>query len=85
MAAVYFTFVTNQLDEDVEPWRTWSGACFGAVAKKGYGICYRFGGNHSILAHISSYKSAENTSSAKFRSHLEEAFREMAELFGGAS
>ncbi|CAJ0588071.1 unnamed protein product [Cylicocyclus nassatus] len=77
--------VTNQLDEDVEPWRTWSGACFGAVAKKGYGICYRFGGNHTILAHISSYKSAENTSSAKFRGHLEEAFREMAELFGAAS
>ncbi|EYB88851.1 hypothetical protein Y032_0240g3340 [Ancylostoma ceylanicum] len=73
--------VTNQIDEDTEQWKTWSGACFGAVAKKGYGVCYRFGGNHSIMAHITSYKSAENTNSAKFRKQLETAFREMAELF----
>uniref|UniRef100_A0A1I7XIN5 Carn_acyltransf domain-containing protein n=1 Tax=Heterorhabditis bacteriophora TaxID=37862 RepID=A0A1I7XIN5_HETBA len=25
------------------------------------GVCYRFAGNHSIFAHISSYKSANNT------------------------
>ncbi|XGW05769.1 hypothetical protein V3C99_016266 [Haemonchus contortus] len=73
--------VTNQIDEDTEPWRTWSGACFGAVAKNGYGVCYRFGGNHMICAHVSSYKSAENTDSARFRSHLTTAFKEIAALF----
>ncbi|VDL77803.1 unnamed protein product [Nippostrongylus brasiliensis] len=30
--------VTNQIDEDSEVWRTWSGASFGAVAKNGYDI-----------------------------------------------
>nr|CDJ95160.1 Acyltransferase ChoActase COT CPT domain containing protein [Haemonchus contortus] len=73
--------VTNQIDEDTEPWRTWNGACFGAVAKNGYGVCYRFGGNHMICAHVSSYKSAENTDSARFRSHLTTAFKEIAALF----
>ncbi|ETN78998.1 hypothetical protein NECAME_00372 [Necator americanus] len=77
--------VTNQVDEDKEKWRTWSGACFGAVAKDGYGICYRFGGNHSIIAHITSYKSAENTNSSRFRGQLETALQEMAALFGGAN
>ncbi|KAK6757430.1 hypothetical protein RB195_015325 [Necator americanus] len=77
--------VTNQIDEDKEKWRTWSGACFGAVAKDGYGICYRFGGNHSIIAHITSYKSAENTNSSRFRGQLETALQEMAALFGGAN
>ncbi|KAK6052871.1 Choline/Carnitine O-acyltransferase [Cooperia oncophora] len=86
--------VTNQIDEDTEPWRTWTGACFGAVAKNGYGVCYRFGGNHGIFAHVTSYKSAENTASssgdyysrviqdsARFRNHLTTAFKEMAALF----
>ncbi|WKY09104.1 hypothetical protein Q1695_001898 [Nippostrongylus brasiliensis] len=73
--------VTNQIDEDSEVWRTWSGASFGAVAKNGYGICYRFGGNHSILAHITSYNSAENTNSTRFRRRLASALNEMAALF----
>lgn len=77
--------VTNQIDEDAEIWRTWSGACFGAVAKDGYGVCYRFGGNHSIFAHVTSYKSAENTSSARFRRRLILAFKEMAALFEAKS
>ncbi|KJH51528.1 Choline/Carnitine O-acyltransferase [Dictyocaulus viviparus] len=73
--------VTNQIDEDNEVWKSWLGACFGAVAQHGYGICYRFAGNHSIIAHVTSYKSARNTDSARFRDHLTNAFRKMADLF----
>ena len=86
--------MTNQVDEDKHKERTWLGACFGAVAHKGYGknmmfsefmlslgICYRFGGNHSIIAHITSYKSAENTDSTRFKQHFIDAVKEMVELF----
>ncbi|VDM61754.1 unnamed protein product [Angiostrongylus costaricensis] len=73
--------VTNQINEDDEVWKSWIGACFGAVTPRGYGVCYRFGGNHSIFAHVTSYKSAENTDSTRFRCHLSNAFREMANLF----
>uniref|UniRef100_A0A1I8AGS1 Carn_acyltransf domain-containing protein n=1 Tax=Steinernema glaseri TaxID=37863 RepID=A0A1I8AGS1_9BILA len=73
--------MTNLHDEDAEPHRSWLGACFGPVAKNGYGVCYRFAGNHTICAHITSFKSAENTDSHRFQQHLKDAFHEMADLF----
>ncbi|VDM41895.1 unnamed protein product, partial [Toxocara canis] len=53
--------LTGQMDEDTKVEDSWIGASFGPVAKHGYGICYRFAGNHSICVHISSLKSAGNT------------------------
>jgi len=75
--------MTNLLDED-DPQMAWLGANFAAVTKDGYGICYRFIGKHSIVAHVSSYKSAVNTDSARFRNRLQQALRECAGLFGSA-
>ncbi|GMR58847.1 hypothetical protein PMAYCL1PPCAC_29042 [Pristionchus mayeri] len=74
--------VTNTMKEDGEfVDKSWLGASFGAVAQTGYGVCYRFAGNHSICAHISSYHSARNTDSYRFRHHLERAFLELSALF----
>uniref|UniRef100_A0A915BWG4 Cyclic nucleotide-binding domain-containing protein n=1 Tax=Parascaris univalens TaxID=6257 RepID=A0A915BWG4_PARUN len=75
--------LTDQMEEDANADDSWLGAAFGPVAKNGYGICYRFAGNHSICIHISSLKSAENTDSHRFRKHLVESFVEMASLFEG--
>jgi hypothetical protein len=57
------------------------GGAFAAVHKEGYGICYRFIGNHGMVAHISSYHSASNTSSTRFQERLEKALEEMICLF----
>ncbi|GMT10003.1 hypothetical protein PFISCL1PPCAC_1300, partial [Pristionchus fissidentatus] len=74
--------VTNTMKEDGEDVnKSWLGASFGAVAKTGYGVCYRFAGNHSICAHISSYHSAQNTDSDRFRANLVKALDEMSALF----
>uniref|UniRef100_A0AC34FEK9 Choline/carnitine acyltransferase domain-containing protein n=1 Tax=Panagrolaimus sp. ES5 TaxID=591445 RepID=A0AC34FEK9_9BILA len=73
--------LTNQVDEDANIDHSWLGACFAAVAKDGYGICYRFAGNHSICAHITSYKSSDRTDSHRFQKNLIEAFHSMAKLF----
>ncbi|CAL2045446.1 unnamed protein product [Caenorhabditis brenneri] len=73
--------VTNQCDEDTDPNDTWLGACFGAVAADGYGICYRFGGNHGIFANVTSYHSAKNTDSTRFAKLLSESFHELSNLF----
>uniref|UniRef100_A0AC34QNZ1 Choline/carnitine acyltransferase domain-containing protein n=2 Tax=Panagrolaimus sp. JU765 TaxID=591449 RepID=A0AC34QNZ1_9BILA len=74
--------LTNQIDEDAVPDNSWLGACFGAVTKDGYGVCYRFAGNHSICIHITSYKSSGKTDAHRFQGHLKESFHEMAKLFG---
>src|SRR5689334_1185933 len=73
--------MTSMLDEE-DPRMAWLGANFAAVTKNGYGICYRYIGGHSIVAHVSSYKSAENTDSARFRDRLQWALRDCAALFG---
>ncbi|CAD6193825.1 unnamed protein product [Caenorhabditis auriculariae] len=73
--------VTNQIDEDSVVDHTWLGACFGPVAKQGYGVCYRFGGNHTICANITSHKSASNTDSALFGKRLAQAFHDISALF----
>jgi hypothetical protein len=72
--------MTTLLDESNEA-EQWLGGAFGAVAHEGYGICYRFMGNNSIVFHITSYHSASNTNSRRFRANLEEALREMIGLF----
>ncbi|GMR50071.1 hypothetical protein PMAYCL1PPCAC_20266, partial [Pristionchus mayeri] len=74
--------VTNTMKEDGDDAnKSWLGASFGAVAKTGYGVCYRLAGNHSIVVYISSYHSAKNTNSARFRGRLERALGEMSALF----
>ncbi|GMT33639.1 hypothetical protein PFISCL1PPCAC_24935, partial [Pristionchus fissidentatus] len=67
--------------EDENPDQSYIGGIFAAVAKTGYGVCYRFAGNHSICVHISSFHSATNTDSDRFRAHLVRALEEMSELF----
>ncbi|GMT35763.1 hypothetical protein PFISCL1PPCAC_27060, partial [Pristionchus fissidentatus] len=74
--------VTNTMKEDGENAdKSWLGGLFGAVAKTGYGVCYRFAGNHAIITHITSYHSALNTDSERFRGHLVNALEEMSALF----
>uniref|UniRef100_A0A0N4ZVM1 Carn_acyltransf domain-containing protein n=1 Tax=Parastrongyloides trichosuri TaxID=131310 RepID=A0A0N4ZVM1_PARTI len=73
-------FVTNQVNEDADLESVWQGAAFGAVDKKGYGICYRFGGNHSTIIYITSFKSEKNTDSERFSRLLFESIKEMEEL-----
>ncbi|VDK28770.1 unnamed protein product [Gongylonema pulchrum] len=72
--------MSQQLDEDSEPGLSWFGAGFGAVCKSGYGICYRFAGNHSICVHITSYRSAENTDSRRFQQYMIQSFHEISAL-----
>uniref|UniRef100_A0A0K0F815 Carn_acyltransf domain-containing protein n=1 Tax=Strongyloides venezuelensis TaxID=75913 RepID=A0A0K0F815_STRVS len=74
-------FVTNQVDEDGDIDSTWQGAAFGAVDQKGYGICYRFAGNHSLMIHITSFKSQKNTDSKRLSQLLYESIKEMENLF----
>lgn len=69
--------LTNQIDEDAVSDDLWLGSCFGAVTKDGYGICYRFAGNHSICIHITSYKSSGKTDASadahRFKGFLKES------------
>ncbi|KAI1703198.1 choline/Carnitine o-acyltransferase domain-containing protein [Ditylenchus destructor] len=73
--------VTNQVDEDSDKGHTWLGASFGPVCQDGYGVCYRFGGEHSICIYITSFKSSSKTDSDHFRTLLKESLIEMANLF----
>ncbi|KAI6237254.1 Cpt-6 [Aphelenchoides besseyi] len=72
--------ITNQLDEETDEQQQWLGGAFAAVALKGYGICYRCVGNSAIVSHFTSYKSAENTNSERFRTLWKEAMNELLEI-----
>ncbi len=74
MTLIQAPTLLNHTNEDEHVNWSWLGACFGAVAKDGYGICYRFAGNHSICIHITSYKSAQNTVSGTFENILEDKY-----------
>nr|CAD2169758.1 unnamed protein product [Meloidogyne enterolobii] len=58
-----------------------AGGGFGPVTDTGYGVSYIIAGEDQISFHISSKKSAENTSSKKFREDLKSTLRQMRELF----
>ncbi len=45
------------IDENKYEELSWLGAAFGPVDPKGYGICYRLAGEHSICAHVTALKS----------------------------
>uniref|UniRef100_A0AC35U0F6 Carn_acyltransf domain-containing protein n=2 Tax=Rhabditophanes sp. KR3021 TaxID=114890 RepID=A0AC35U0F6_9BILA len=72
--------VTNQLDEENDPDVSWRGAAFGAVDKAGYGVCYRFAANDRFYAYITSYKSASNTDSQRFKRLFLESINEMIQI-----
>uniref|UniRef100_A0AC34Q355 Choline/carnitine acyltransferase domain-containing protein n=2 Tax=Panagrolaimus sp. JU765 TaxID=591449 RepID=A0AC34Q355_9BILA len=57
------------------------GGGFGPVADDGYGVSYIIIKEDQIGFHISSKKSAPNTSSHKFRDDLMQSLREMKQLF----
>jgi carnitine O-palmitoyltransferase 1 len=58
-----------------------AGGGFGPVADRGYGVSYIIAGEDQISFHISSKKSADNTSSYGFRDDLQRSLREMHALF----
>ncbi|CAD5217106.1 unnamed protein product [Bursaphelenchus xylophilus] len=68
-------------DEDAHHDMCFMAGSFGAVDKDGYGITYRFMGNHSIALHVSSYHSSPQTDSKKMREAILDALREMASYF----
>ncbi|KAI6239477.1 Cpt-6 [Aphelenchoides fujianensis] len=75
-------YVTDLLDETpATPEQCWLGGSFGAVTEDGYGVAYRFVGQHAMIWHVTSYHSAENTSSRRLRGLIEESLREMIGLF----
>ncbi|VBB27203.1 unnamed protein product [Acanthocheilonema viteae] len=73
--------VTRQIDEDKHPDLSWFGGGFQAVCKTGYGISYRFAGNHSICINIVCYKSASNTDSYRLRQHLMQSMHDISAIF----
>ncbi|CAJ0959804.1 unnamed protein product, partial [Mesorhabditis belari] len=58
-----------------------AGGGFGPVADAGYGVSYIIAGEDTISFHISSKKSAANTSSKEFREELQRSLRDMRALF----
>jgi len=62
-----------------------AGGGFGPVADRGYGVSYIIAGENQISFHISSKRSADNTSSAGFREELKESLRQMQSLFAPAA
>ncbi|KAL6736518.1 hypothetical protein Aduo_006863 [Ancylostoma duodenale] len=60
---------------------TTAGGGFGPVADRGYGVSYIVAGEHQISFHISSKRSADNTSSKQFREELQRSLRDMKALF----
>ncbi|MFH4976045.1 hypothetical protein AB6A40_002754 [Gnathostoma spinigerum] len=64
---------------------TTAGGGFGPVADRGYGVSYIIAGENQISFHISSKRSADNTSSYAFKEDLIKSLREMRGLFVGNS
>uniref|UniRef100_A0A1I7XBQ0 Carn_acyltransf domain-containing protein n=1 Tax=Heterorhabditis bacteriophora TaxID=37862 RepID=A0A1I7XBQ0_HETBA len=54
---------------------------FGPVADRGYGVSYIIAGENQISFHISSKRSADNTSSKEFREELKRTLVDMRALF----
>ncbi|KJH51980.1 Choline/Carnitine O-acyltransferase [Dictyocaulus viviparus] len=62
---------------------TTAGGGFGPVADRGYGVSYIVAGENQISFHISSKRSADNTSSKEFREELKRSLKDMQALFLG--
>uniref|UniRef100_A0A0K0CZ16 Carn_acyltransf domain-containing protein n=1 Tax=Angiostrongylus cantonensis TaxID=6313 RepID=A0A0K0CZ16_ANGCA len=60
---------------------TTAGGGFGPVADRGYGVSYIVAGENQISFHISSKRSADNTSSREFREELKRSLKDMQTLF----
>ena len=58
-----------------------AGGGFGPVADRGYGVSYIVAGEDQITFHISSKRSADNTSSKEFREELVRSLQQMHQLF----
>lgn len=56
--------MTNLVDEDADLNTAWLGGSFVPVDPNGYGVTYRFAGNHSIPFTITSMRSCEETVSS---------------------
>ncbi|VDO99948.1 unnamed protein product, partial [Heligmosomoides polygyrus] len=71
------------IDPELRMRLTTAGGGFGPVADRGYGVSYIVAGEHQISFHISSKRSADNTSSKEFREELKRSLRDMHGLFIG--
>ncbi|CAB3405613.1 unnamed protein product [Caenorhabditis bovis] len=60
-----------------------AGGGFGPVADHGYGVSYIVAGENTISFHISSKRSADNTSSFEFREELKRSLIDMKKLAEG--
>ncbi|WKX96780.1 hypothetical protein Q1695_012880 [Nippostrongylus brasiliensis] len=69
------------LDKEQRMRLTTAGGGFGPVADRGYGVSYIVAGENQISFHISSKRSADNTSSKEFREELKRSLQEMHRLF----
>jgi len=58
-----------------------AGGGFGPVSERGYGVSYIVVGENMIGFHVSSKRSAPNSSSAGFRNDLLKSLRDMRALF----
>ncbi|CAD6196680.1 unnamed protein product [Caenorhabditis auriculariae] len=62
-----------------------AGGGFGPVADRGYGVSYIVAGEDTISFHISSKRSADNTSSREFREELKRSLIDMKKLAEGVA
>ncbi|CAI8037065.1 Carnitine O-palmitoyltransferase 1, liver isoform [Geodia barretti] len=72
---------TGKLDYNNNPELISPGGGFGPVTEKGYGVSYIIQGDYHIYFHVSSFKSALNTDSARFANLIKESMSDMRELF----
>jgi hypothetical protein len=72
--------VTSLVPETAHPdgRASWLGAAFGPVTRNGYGVCYRFVRDESILAHVTSFAPVD---AREYRAAIVDALRDMRKLF----
>lgn len=58
-----------------------AGGGFGPVADDGYGVSYLIAGEDHLFFHVSSKRSSPETDSLRFAHHIEQALKDMKELF----
>ncbi|ULU08278.1 hypothetical protein L3Y34_019436 [Caenorhabditis briggsae] len=68
------------LSNDVRLRLITAGGGFGPVADRGYGVSYIVAGENTLSFHISSKRSADNTSSREFREELKRSLSDMKKL-----
>lgn len=71
----------NILDPRRFPKHISCGGGFGPVADDGYGVSYMIAGEDLLFFHVSSKKSSKETDSARFANNINNALRDMKQMF----